>query len=155
MSKHALIIGSDRKRNTTPIDVFRIESRGMMTLRIRWHDDLNRKNWIEFDFFLQASSLSTHTPLGPWNRHVFKWKCPYRLSEFRKREILFKNLIDYPGDGVLVFCQSLLKKNQKSTMSGIENIYSRHGQRTTQLLMDLHIQMTKNGYGQYRPKLDN
>jgi len=47
------------------------------------------------------------------------------------------------------------EQNQKSTMSGIENIYSRHGQRTNQLLMDLHIQMTKNGYGQYRPKLDN
>jgi len=45
-------------------------------------------------------------------------------------------------------------QNQKSTMSGIEGIYSRHGQRTSQLLMDLHIQMTKSGYGQYRPKLD-
>ena len=61
MSKHALIIGSDRKRNTTPIDVFRIESRGMMTLRIRWRDDLNRKNWIEFDFFASFFTFYTHT----------------------------------------------------------------------------------------------
>ena len=42
--------------------------------------------------------------------------------------------------------------SQKNAINGLENVYNRHSQRTNQLLMDLHIQMTKNGFGHYRPK---
>jgi len=44
--------------------------------------------------------------------------------------------------------------SQKNAINGLENVYNRHSQRTNQLLMDLHIQMTKNGFGQYRPNAD-
>lgn len=59
-----------------------------------------------------------------------------------------------PGESSRDSMTRKFEKNQKCAINSLENVYHRHGQRTSQLLMDLTIQMTNNGYGQYRPKIN-
>jgi len=47
------------------------------------------------------------------------------------------------------------EQTQKQALSGIEAVYSRHSQRTSQLMMDLQISMAANGYGKFRNYSNN